>query len=454
MSKDAFRRAEPTEFESFRRSLVGRAKPISGDERTVWFEKMEEMVKTVFPEQEVRSNKPGLSFKLFFFEVALPDMEMPALEHAAGELAGTWQENLPEGVKSSSVTIFPDRRDLMFEFVFDLGETYITGAVKLRCNHFGPKREEGAEGEDQDRPRRFEDRGGRPPRRDFGDRPRRFESRDDRRPDGERPRRFDEDGQEKPRFDDRGPRRDFGDRPPRRDFGGGDRGSYGGGGGNRGGGGGGYGGGDRGPRRDFGDRPPRRDFGGGGDRGPRRDFGDRPPRRDFGGGGDRGPRRDFGDRPPRRDFGGGGGGGDRGPREILEIVRQDVILAVVAAEEIAGHDEILEIDHRDVILAVVAAVEIAGHDEILEIDHQDVILAVVAAVVETAAAIEAEIVIEVIDREVATEVDVLAVVLAERNSANPVADLAERNLESQAALTKAMAIQNHHEAKIDFKLAS
>ncbi len=143
---------------------------------------------------------------------------------------------------------------------------------------------------------RTDDRG---PRRDFGDRPPRdFKPRGD----GERTYR--------PRSEGSGPRRDFSDRGPRRDFG------------------------DRPPRRDFGDRPPR-DFKPRGDgAGPRRDFGDRPPRRDFGdrpprdfkprgdGGAPRRdysdrprtegrpPRRDFGDRPPRRDF------GDRPPRDF------------------------------------------------------------------------------------------------------------------------------------------
>src|SRR5690606_3136782 len=136
---DSYSRAEVSEFETARRLLVARAKPISGDDRGVWFEKIEGMIKTVFPEQEIRSSKPGLSYKLFFYEVSLPDFTMEDLEVAARELGGTWVASLPEGVTSALTNVYEDRKDLLFEFIFDLGETYVTGIVKLRCAHFPRK---------------------------------------------------------------------------------------------------------------------------------------------------------------------------------------------------------------------------------------------------------------------------------------------------------------------------
>ncbi|MTE23968.1 DEAD/DEAH box helicase [Microbacterium sp. ZXX196] len=133
----------------------------------------------------------------------------------------------------------------------------------------GPRRDDrrfedrGRRFDRDDRPRRFEDRGDRGPRRDDrDDRPRRFEDRGDRGP-----RRDDR------RFEDRGRRFDRDDRPRRFE----DRG-------------------DRGPRRDDRDDRPRR-FEDRGDRGPRRDD------RRFE---DRGRRFDRDDRPRRSD--------DRGPR--------------------------------------------------------------------------------------------------------------------------------------------
>lgn len=315
MSRDSYRPAETTEFENTRRQLVGRAKPVATEARAEWFGRLEELVKTVFPEHEIRSSKPGLSYKLFFFEVALPGIEGDDLEEAARELQGTWAANLPEDVKSAITNIFPDRRDLMMEFLFDLGETYVTGVVKLRCNAFGPSPEERAErGDRDDRPHG----GG-------------YRDRDDRRGGGGGGG-----------FRDRKPweNRD------NRGGGGGYRDNRGGGGGgyrdrdNRGGGGGGFrdrkpwenrdnrgGGGDRRPweNRDNrggggygGDRKPweNRDNRGGGDRKPWQDRdnrggGERKPWQDRDDrGGDRKPWQDRGDRD-NRPSGGEGGGADR-----------------------------------------------------------------------------------------------------------------------------------------------
>lgn len=353
MSRQPFRKAEPTAFESFRRALVGRAKPVADEARVEWFDRISGMVSTVFPEQEVRSNKPGLSFKLFFFEVALPGAEQGDLEEAARELAGTWDANMPDGVKAAHVNTYEDRKDLMFEFVFDLGETYVTGVVKLRCNSFGPARDAR-----EPRGRRFESREG----SEGGEALAEGSAEGDGGEEPRAARRFDEDGNEKSgefrqgrrdrhyndrkgggKFDrggsgggrhggdrDRGGDRDNrggggyrGDRDSRGGGGYGDRGRGGYGGGSGGGRYGGGSGGDRGGNGRFGggrdDRPRRFDGGGegrrydgGGDRPRNFDGGDRPRRFDGEGGGRRyegggGERRDFGDRG-----GSGGGGGYRG----------------------------------------------------------------------------------------------------------------------------------------------
>ena len=263
------------EFDSYRRELVLHAKTVSGERRELWFSRLQELVKAMFPDIEANVRKPGLATRLFSIEVSLPHQDKMHLLDLATELDDNWRATLRDEVKGGASCVYRDRLDAIWEWVIDLGDCYVTGHVKLRNFNF----DRGG-----DRPERSFDKKPFGDRRPYGDRPQYGE----RRPYGDRPQG------DRPSYGDRRP---YGDRPPS-----GDRPPYG-------------------DRKPYGDRPPSGDRPPYGDRKP---YGDRPPSGDRPPYGDRKPygeNRSFGDRKPygenrsfgdRRPYGAPKPYGDRG----------------------------------------------------------------------------------------------------------------------------------------------
>ena len=233
MAHDSRKSRDASRFDAYRIDLMRRSVPIQKEARKEWFERFTKLVEDAFPEPKKLMQKPGMATRLFASEIEVPHSHPRDLEAMAQHLDLLWEASTAEVVKEFRTLITPDRRDLVWEFVADLGGSYVTGAVKLR--NYSLDREErsdrppfrhGGRGDsrgsrDRDdrggRPpyRDRDDRGGRPPYRDRDDRGGRpsYRDRDDR---GGRPSYRDRDGQGgRPPY--RGNRDDRGGRPSYRD---------------------------------------------------------------------------------------------------------------------------------------------------------------------------------------------------------------------------------------------
>lgn len=278
MSINSQRSKDAEAFDAFRRQLIRTKSPVQGEIRQLWLERLVEMADQLFPDMERQVRKPGLATRMFSIEIAFPWREQNDLLILASRIEEEWPKGILPGAESHT-HIFPDRRDLYWEFAVAIDDWYLTGAIKLRSAPFTmPKGGEGAGERPFDR-KATEEEGQERPNRDRGDR-KPWERRD--RPQGDRYR------DDRPYSRDRN--RD--DRPYNRDR-------------------------ENKPweRRDDRPRPFNRDRGGegqGGDRPPfnrdrqdkpweRRDDRPRPFNRDRNEGGERKPWENRGDRPFNRD---------------------------------------------------------------------------------------------------------------------------------------------------------
>ena len=207
MAIDSRKSREAERFDAYRVNLMRRSVPVAKEARKAWFERFQKLVETAFPDPNKLFQKPGLVTRMFAAEIELPGSHARDLEAMAQHLDILWEASTGEGIKEFITLITPDRRDLVWEFAADLGDSYVTGSVKFRNYSFA--RETSARPQERGRPpyrdsRGSDDRGGRPPYRDS-------RGRDDR---GGRPSYRDNRGR-----DDRG------GRPPYR--GNRDSGSYG-----------------------------------------------------------------------------------------------------------------------------------------------------------------------------------------------------------------------------------
>ena len=214
MSINSQRSKDAEAFDAFRRQLIRTKSPVQGEIRQLWLERLVEMADQLFPDMERQVRKPGLATRMFSIEIAFPWREQNDLLILASRIEEEWPKGILPGAESHT-HIFPDRRDLYWEFAIAIDDWYLTGAIKLRSAPFTmPKGGEGAGDrpfdkkaaeEDQERPNR--DRGDRKPweRRD---RPQGDRHRDDRPYNRDRnrdDRPYNRDRQDKPweRRDDR-----------------------------------------------------------------------------------------------------------------------------------------------------------------------------------------------------------------------------------------------------------
>ncbi|MCW5937653.1 MAG: hypothetical protein KIT11_10150 [Fimbriimonadaceae bacterium] len=159
------------EFDEFRRELLLGSKPVAGEEREAWFERLKALCEALFPDSQRLERKPGLASRLFSIEVSLPDKDKFLLLDLANELDDNWRAETKPLVKAGSSCTYLDRLDAIWEWVVDLGDRFVTGHVKLRNYGLEPRSHERPKtGYRPAAPGRPSGGGGfnRGPRRDFG----------------------------------------------------------------------------------------------------------------------------------------------------------------------------------------------------------------------------------------------------------------------------------------------
>lgn len=168
MPFDSSESRRAAEFDSYRRELVMHSRTVSGEARELWFERLKALVEALFPETEMNIRKPGLATRLYSIEVSVPNQDKYHLLDMATELDDNWRAQIKTEVKGGASCVYRDRLDAIWEFVADLGDSYVTGHVKLRNFSFHndatppPTREPWGKGGDRRPPK---------PQRPYGQRP-------------------------------------------------------------------------------------------------------------------------------------------------------------------------------------------------------------------------------------------------------------------------------------------
>lgn len=158
MPFDSSESRRAAEFDSYRRELVMHSRTVGGEAREQWFERLKSLVEALFPETEMNIRKPGLATRLYSIEVSVPHQDKYHLLDMATELDDNWRAQIKDEVKGGASCVYRDRLDAIWEFVADLGDSYVTGHVKLRNFSFHqdaerPQREPWGKGGDRRPPK-------------------------------------------------------------------------------------------------------------------------------------------------------------------------------------------------------------------------------------------------------------------------------------------------------------
>jgi hypothetical protein len=119
-------------FEEFRRRIMANNRPVSGENRAAWFEKLKASVGNVFGERPQEFKKPGLPAAMFKARVQLGEEDQERWAEIYLHMQQEWKQVFAPNPPYEMHTYAGfERGRMVYEFALLDGDQYLTGSVTV-----------------------------------------------------------------------------------------------------------------------------------------------------------------------------------------------------------------------------------------------------------------------------------------------------------------------------------